>query len=624
MSRSGQKATLPPTEGSTSHGLQSDGTTVRCYVQGAKAFRDFDFGSLAIDGNLRTELAVAFAIKTAPGHGLTRMDSFGSYYRVIRLFADYLNLLSEKPLRMNEIRPAHVTGFIEHRRQKGRSDHGEIRRLKVLLRQGDDVTPALASKLAEPSPSYVRKSERRSYGRDDFTRIAQAARSDLRAAARRIRANRDLLRQFRDGELTDTDRRLELMNYVEAHGDVPRYSRRTVRGVFAPMYWVQHSGFGTINDVISWTHLNCVELAAGAILMTVMTGQNPSVIMNLPAAHHRADGYVEGETSTAVIDTCKPRRGRRAYMNLALSEIPDWISAPSTAGRLKSRDELHTPFGLYALLLDLTARSRELSGSDRLLVGWHGSGGTGGGGRGLRALSNRDSFRAWSGRHSLVSADPGESKEPVLRATLERLRLTFVELHQKPVAHTEETLVKDYLGRNRGNLDQYRDVVADALTEEVGKARSRAVMETISKSELLRADPEFLAAKHGVDAVIFKRMMAGELDTVMNACVDNENSPYGTSGETCRASFMKCLDCPCARALPHHLPIQVLVYDKLKARKADMTPLAWARRFAQPYAQLADLLQSHHESDVSSARAEASASQRATVERFLNRELDLR
>lgn len=242
----------------------------------------------------------------------------------------------------------------------------------------------------------------------------------------------------------------------------------------------------------------------------------------------------------------------------------------------------------------------------------------------MRALSHREPFRAWSSRHQLIPTDPRDNGVGVLRATLDRLRLTYVELHQKPVAHTEETLVKDYLGRNRGNLNEYRGVVADALAEEVAKARSRNVMETISASELSHVDAGTLAAKHHIDPVVFKRMVAGELDTVMNACVDNQNSPYGPSGEPCRASFMTCLECPCARALPHHLPIQVLVHDQLEVRKAHMTPLSWTRRFAQPHAQLADLLGSHHESDVQSARADATESQRATVDRFLNRELDLR
>ena len=110
----------------------------------------------------------------------------------------------------------------------------------------------------------------------------------------------------------------------------------------------------------------------------------------------------------------------------------------------------------------------------------------------------------------------------------------------------------------------------------------------------------------------------------MNACIDNSNSPHAPAGEPCRASFMTCLDCPCARALPHHLPIQVLVHDRLAAHKAQMSPVTWARRFGLPHAQLGDLLARHDPVDVADARANPTDTQRKLVERFVSRELDLR
>ncbi|MFG1930845.1 hypothetical protein ACGFK1_09340 [Mycobacterium sp. NPDC048908] len=158
------------------------------------------------------------------------------------------------------------------------------------------------------------------------------------------------------------------------------------------------------------------------------------------------------------------------------------------------------------------------------------------------------------------------------------IRLTYLELHQKPVAHTETTLVNDYLGRNRGNFAAYREVVAAALGEQVDKARARGVMDVVTKAEVERAgtDAEAIAAEHQVDAATLQRMLDGDLDTVMNACVDNGNSPHAPAGEPCRASFMTCLDCPCARALPRHLPIQALLHDRLADGKAQMSPVTWA------------------------------------------------
>jgi hypothetical protein len=109
---------------------------------------------------------------------------------------------------------------------------------------------------------------------------------------------------------------------------------------------------------------------------------------------------------------------------------------------------------------------------------------------------------------------------------------------------------------------------------------------------------------------------------VLGACIDNTGGPHNP-GQPCRASFMLCLSCPCARATPQHLPIQVLVHDQLAARRAAMTPLRWTQRFALPHAQLADLLDRAGPVAVDDARAAITDSDRALVNRFLRRELDL-
>ena len=119
-------------------------------------------------------------------------------------------------------------------------------------------------------------------------------------------------------------------------------------------------------------------------------------------------------------------------------------------------------------------------------------------------------------------------------------------------------------------------------------------------------------------------MLKGKLDTVMNACIDNQYGPYGDPGQPCRASFMLCLSCPCARALPRHLPVQTLVLDRLTERRHHMTPLAWTTRFALPHAQLSDLLAGFDDEQLSAARAATTDAHREMVGRFLNRELDMR
>ncbi|WP_236739694.1 hypothetical protein [Mycobacteroides abscessus] len=563
---------------------------------------------------------MTFAKRTAPGGAVTRMEGFRYSFRAVRLFADYLSGLAAPPTTMAELVDDHIDGFRDHRRATTTSAHREVSELKVVLRNSNELTAMMVAKVCQITLRKSNASKKASYSRDEFTQIARVARSDLRAAATRIRKNRELLRQYRAGKMAGRDRRLELLEFVEEHTDVPRYTRPAHKGTYAPKTWVRDSGFGSVAEVVGWLHLTCTELAAAAILMGIMTGQNRSVILNLTTAHHRTDGHVDGRKSIAILDTYKPRRGARAYMNLALAEIPDWITLPSTSSSPTARDELHTPFGLYALLLDLTSHSRQITDTDRLLVGYHANGTT----RGIRALASNEPFRMWSARHKIQPDASAANARGYLSVTLDLIRLTYVSLHQKPVAHTETTLVKDYLSRDRGNLGQYRQVVAAALAEEVDKARSRSVMETLSRDEIAQSDACALAAKHGIEPTVVKRMLAGELDTVMNSCIDNDNSPFGAPGQPCRASFMKCLECPCARALPHHLPVQALVFERLQARKADMTPLAWAQRFARAHTQLADLLSRHDAAAVAQARADATPQQHAMVDRFINREMDIR
>ncbi|WP_254900622.1 hypothetical protein [Rhodococcus sp. 1168] len=566
------------------------------------------------------------------------MLSIATPFRVSRHFSYYLAQLARPPTQVEHLAPEHVDGYLAWRSQQTTGLNDEAREIKTMLLLVDGINAELVVRCREPNPRRVRVEENRkqSYSREEFKRIADAARSDLRTAAARLRVNRELLTRYRVGELADPDRRLELLDFVERQGDVPR---RAGQGKWleerqVPMPWVQRCG--TVAEVVSGAHLTVNEAMAGAILLGVMTGENPSVLLATQSAHHRADGYAGGP-ATAIVDAIKPRRGRRAHMNLAMSQVPDWISIPEDPSELSTRDELHTPFGVYALMHELTAASRRLTGSDKLFLAYHGKGGgKSGNGRGLRPLDPTFSWYSmakWSEQKKLradpdpKAADAGEAAEPtVLQARLDRIRLTYLELHQVPVAHTEQTFASDYLGRNRGNRAEYQKVVADALNEEVSKARARGVMATLSKDDLkaARADIGSAARDFGVSAVTLKKLVEGQLDTVMNGCVDNEDSPNSPTGQPCRASFMACLDCPCARALPNHLPIQTLVHDTLEARRAEMTPLTWTLRFAMPHAQLADLLGQHDDADVADARDAVTDADRALVARFLNRELDLR
>ncbi|WP_280446593.1 hypothetical protein [Nocardia brasiliensis] len=380
----------------------------------------------------------------------------------------------------------------------------------------------------------------------------------------------------------------------------------------------RHGGAVAVMAMLYPTYM---EIGAAVALMIGLTGHNLGTVRAATLHHHRADAETGG-APTILVDWVKPRRGRRrAAMTVPLQDVtPDGV-------RPAERDDLTTPFGLYTLLLELGARARVRTSSDSLFVAYTPKGN----GRGrdvaeFRVQVPRLILLHW-GDAAKFPADapgPGGVVPGALRVRSRRLRLTFLELYQRPIAHTETTLVNEYLARNRGNLAEYQQVVADVLTEQVGKARA-ATIPVLSAEEIARAriDPAGVAARFGVSTATLAQLVDGHLDTVLAGCTDNLNSPHSAAGKPCQASFLMCLSCPCARATPAHLPVQVLVHDALLARRPEMTPLKWAQRFAEPVTRLVDLLDLHPATAVADARDNASRFHRLLVDRFLAHGLDM-
>ena len=629
----GRAATLPTAASRRAARLpEPAGSMVRFVAESpAGQVRQFDFAAWPVSPPLQAAFAAAFAARTKPGGQVRRMGTAVNGWRTLRSFADYLAELSSPPLTPGELAPPHLAGWFFPRQQHAGGSL-QLGQLKRMLRLIDGLTAEFRTALAERNPPADAASSTASYSRDENQRILNAARRDIRAAVTRIRGNRELLRRWRDGDLPNepdnAGRLAELLDHVDRHTDVPRYGAGK-----QPLRWVAR--LGTVEQHVTALHLSGVEAAAFAVLLVGLTGQNRDAILAAPATHHRPDGYT-GAAGTAMVALDKPRRGALRHMDVALTSLPRWAgpaaSHDATEELMDSTDrsDLHSPFGVYLLLHELAARARQILGTDRLFAWYCASGGgPGRPGRGLRTAIDSCLVRAWARRHDLpTDVDAAtDTTSPVeqLSVTLRRLRLTHAELAQRPIAHTDATLANDYLLRNRGNLAEYQRVVAATLVEQVGKAAARARIQTLSEEDVAEAHahPGRVAARYGMDSAVLQRMLAGEMDTVMGACVDHTNSPHTAAGQPCRASFMLCLSCPCARATPSHLPTQVHAHDELQRRKAAATPLRWAQRFALPHAQLADLLDRAGVAAVADARSAVTDVERELVERFLDRELDL-
>lgn len=589
--------------------------TVRFIAEPDGDTKDFDFTALPVSRDLQVSFAQAFHDHTGPAGKLKAVNSVKALFRFLRIFCEEVLAVERvPPVSAGQLTPAHLDQFRLHQADLA-SREMNLGVLRALLAHVDGLTPAFLAKCAEWLPQRRgRLKSHDSYTAGEEKRILDAARQTIKAAAQRIREHQTLLQRWRDGDTELTgyrERYFELLDFVERTGDVPRYVGGTMQS------WINKDGYGTVPELMTTVNLTHDEAAAFAVLLVRLTGENGDTILKAPAAHHRPDGGA-GPIATAQIDVKKPRRGRRSYMTAALSDLPTWASAPRDQAELSGHDELHTPFGVYMLLLELTSSARRITGSPNLFVYWipHG--------RGFVASAKTGIVGAWGRNLQLIAepSGPGPCRRLIVSAA--RMRLTHVAREQRPVAHTTQTLADTYLRRDRSTLDEYQGLVADVLTEETDKARAVGAIAQLTAADVAESvhDPSAVARRFGVDEATLRLLVARDADTVLAGCTDNLNGPFGPPGQPCRASFLKCLDCPCARALPHHLPVQIAARDLLNARRAEMTALRWAQRFAYPFTQLEDLLRQVGDDAVRRAAQQVGDTERDLVNRLLNRELD--
>ncbi|MGJ6963899.1 hypothetical protein ACSDR0_18500 [Streptosporangium sp. G11] len=619
MSGRGRSASLPPADYRPPqrlfHDADGEAMVVRFFSEIDGTHRDFDFATFPVAPQLRLWFAEAFLKATGPGGSKRRMASADTTFQGMRRFARYLGQLRHPPKTSAGLRPVHLDGYALGRRDSNGWSR-ELGCVRSALRVGEGAPAEFLIHLDGMRTPRKRDDPTVLYTKQELKKIQETARAEVRAAAARLREGRAFLHRWREGKISKDDvlawERGWLLDYVDQHGDVPRRipgPTAKLQGHTTKRVVGRHGGPRVVMAQLGMT---VHEAAAAAVLLICLTGENLTTIATAPALFHRPDGYA-GRTASVLVDLVKPRRGaRKSSMTAPWSDLPPWIAGPPATTPARRRGELTTPFGLYVLLVELMDFGRGQAGTDRLFVPWASSGGKGRG-RGWRMGLPKNATFDW-GRSLGLPVD------------CDRLRLTWLERHQRPVAHTEATLANEYLVRSRGDLVEYRKVVAKTQREQVRKARTLERMRLLSTGDVRAAveDPKLIAKRFDMDVVTLRRVLAGELDTVLGACVDHLNGSFTAPGRPCEASFMLCLSCRCARALPTHLPIQVAVRDEMLVRKPTMTPLRWAERFAGPLAQLDDLLRHYPDAMIEQARVSITPDQRALAQRLLNRELDVR
>lgn len=185
----------------------------------------------------------------------------------------------------------------------------------------------------------------------------------------------------------------------------------------------------------------------------------------------------------------------------------------------------------------------------------------------------------------------------LLGISMDRLRKTYLEQVRKPTSHTPATLAR-YLSRMDPVRNEGFQIVAEALDEQVMRALARRSM---------TVQPDTHDTGSGQDSVL-------------GTCADFEHSPI--DGKRCRQSFMACLDCSNARAFPRHLPVQLVVADRLRGLRQEMPIGQWIADHAGPLAQLDDILAEYEPAQLTAARAEITDSDHRTVNLLLTGNLE--
>lgn len=594
-SRTGRPATRP--QRGWKPKTRRRGLVVTFVSEDGSQTKQFDFGRLPGNDDIRKDLAIAFAAATGPLGISKRLAGAGNLWQSARQASFWLSENRPRIASLAELSPADAKMVALSFRVATGS--GLMPSLKGLLScspvVSDDVHLVLSRMRRERNDKA-----RQPYSESELQKITVAARGIVRRARSRLQMNWQIVADYRAGvfdALPEKDPTRSLgaaLDYCARNGDFPR----TPCGAQAPVTRRAVVAAGG-SALLPLLHLSAGEAWAFGVLIATCTGLNLSVIRNLPAPHET--GSAPTEPGILFLNANKPRRGLRSAMTIPVTAFrpelrPHGEDSPR-AGVLNT--SLTTAYGVFTLLLSLTEPTRAVTGEKYAFMYYNGCAGNGPSvfGHGisggfLSGTNRRRILDPW------LTGDTGNDAL-LLNISMDRLRKTFLERVRKPVSHTPATLAR-YLSRMDSVTEEGFQIVRDALDEEIAKAKARR-------------------------AIIVDTSGSGDVgdttkDTVLGECVDISNSPV--DGRPCRQSFMTCLDCTNARAFPRHLPMQLVVLERLNDERRRMPIDQWVVEHGGRAAQLRDIIEEYQPMQVLEAQASITDEHRRIVDRLLSGHLE--
>jgi hypothetical protein len=516
----------------------------------------FSFATLPLSG-LHADLAAAFARLTGPAGGLRTLTSAKGAWEMLGRLVRFLDGLARPPRDVTRLTARHLRRFELRRRQtcNPRSvahDLGNVRRLLCSITPQSRLRPDVMDWLGQRCPCK-RRSGVPGYSEQEFRRIMTAARSDVAAIRDRIHATERLLARVdtHPETLTAADRAAAAwLQPIARTGQVPIV--RVPGGVV----------FDNVEMLTLAKQLYPVDadLAPLLVLGVGLTGRNSETLKELPASHELL------EARAVTLELVKRRRGPNN-----IHEQVHWeVGAPSR--------QLHTPGGYYLLVHELARRGRAFSGSASVWSIWNVQ--SGHISPFAKNLNRRLYLGAWAQKHDLRS-DDGQP----LKLTLNRLRTT-VEVRTTKAAgghlptsartNTMDVQFAHYLRGDPTVVEWAAEEVSAAVVDAEQHARQAHLRVLTGPEEQHAKDLAATAAQLGVEPETARQALAGELDTLVAACLNIDDSPFNEG--RCQASFLTCLRCRNALATHRHLPGMLALLEQLDfERQTTDAELWWAR-----------------------------------------------
>ena len=576
----------------------------------------FDCSDLPVSEPVRNWLVRRLAERAGPRSGVKRAKSFRTGYQVVRDFARSLADCEPSPGHPADITAQHIRAF-KSRYEDPQTRRTCVARLRIALRNCSELPePARRELFQTRLPVKQASVQITAYSEAEWQQIMTALRRDVRLCRDRIRDGLRLLERFREGELEAGSAEAELgglLDIFATSGDLPR--ARDGEGTAEVK---RHGGVVPVTRMLS---LSQQEAGAFALLLAALTAENLGTVAKWPAVYRRADGGT-GASSVALVEQRKPRRGPESEHRV--TAVEDLPASLGSVFEQASGDEplFHSPLRVYDLLLELTAPARRITGSTGAFVNRRASdrGGQG------SCWSDEIRIERWARSRGFppVTRD-GENGLPGI--DVRRIRQTVLEIQRRPVSHSRNTLRDHYLRRSETVREQSQKVVVEVLEEQVAKARTTVAVAVLSPRLLSLAarDLEAAAVESRLVPEALKSMASGERDTGVVACRDHRESPHAPVGEACPASFLSgCLNCANARALPHQLPVQIALHDRLAVLRPNLDPRTWQARYALPLASLRSILDHYSAAEQAAARVAVTARHTALIDTLLSGRNDLR